>query len=269
MRRKVDGWYVSILIRDDSIPQAPAPEEIKTIVGVDMGLTKLAHLSDGSDFANEGPATSKKGKRLLKIRTRRTSRKKKGSKNRKKAVQRLAKLHKKHAYLLTSYQWYVANQIVKRADAIAVENLNIKGMKAKCKPKPDDVKVGRFLKNGQSAKRCLNRSIADASWGTLIDKIQYAAEKKGKSFFRVDPKNTSRTCSLCETVDGASRFGERFVCTNCGHEAHADKQAAVVIKRRAIENNGLTILLVRKPSQVRQDLPEPSAIRSVEISRNT
>ena len=246
VRRKVDGWYLSVLIRDESVPQAPAPKEIKTIIGVDMGLTKLTHLSDGSDFDNPRPATSKKGKRSLKLRQRRVSRKKKGSKNRARAAQRVAKLHKKHVDKRTAYQWDVANQTATRADAIAVENLNIKGMKAKCKPKPDDVNVGRFLKNGQSAKRGLNRSISDASWGTLIDKIEYAAGKQGKSFFKVDPKNTSRTCSKCDAVDGLSRFGEKFVCTSCGYSTHADKQAAINVKRRAIENNGLTILVVCK-----------------------
>lgn len=224
-----------------------------------MGLTKLAHLSDGSDFDNPRPATSKKAKRQLRIRQRRVSRKK-GSKNRKKATQHVAKLHKKHSDKRTAYQWDVANQIVRRADAVAVEDLNIIGMKAKCKPKPDDVKVGRFLNNGQSAKRGLNRSISDASWGTLIDKIEYAAAKSGKNFFKVPAKNSSRTCLKCDAVDGASRFGERFVCTSCGHVAHADKQAARVIRYRAIENNGLTILVRRKPRKVRQDLPEPKQL---------
>ncbi|NJM72334.1 MAG: transposase [Scytonema sp. RU_4_4] len=116
-----------------------------------------------------------------------------------------------------------------------MEDLNIKGMKARCKPKPDDVKQGRFFKNGQSAKRGLNRSISDASWGALIEKIEYAAAKSGKSFFKVDPKNTSRTCSKCGVIDALSRFGEKFVCTSCGYEAHADKQAALNIKTRAVK----------------------------------
>jgi putative transposase len=130
-------------------------------------------------------------------------------------------------------------------------------MKAKCKPKPDDVKQGRFLKNGQSAKRGLNRSISDASWGTLIEKIQYAAAKSGRRFFKVDPKNTSRTCSKCGVVDALSRFGEKFVCTSCGHEAHADKQAANNVKTRAVQQNGLTIKKIKK---VRRDSAEPKQL---------
>jgi putative transposase len=246
LRKKADGWYTSILIRDDSVPDYPTPKKVNTVVGLDMGLTKLVHCSDGSDFDNPRPSTSKKGKRTLKIRQRRLSRKKKGSANRHKQAQKVARLHKKHADKRSAYQWFVANKIVNKADAISVEDLNIKGMKAKCKPKPDDVKQGRFLKNGQSAKRGLNRSISDASWGTLIEKIQYAAAKSGKSFFKVDPKNTSRTCSKCGVVDALSRFGEKFVCTSCGHEAHADKQAALNVKIRAVKDNQLVIKKIKK-----------------------
>ena len=254
VRRKVDGWYTSILIEDKTVPDFPVLKEINTLVGLDMGLTKLVHCSDGSDFANPRPATSKKGKRTLKIRQRRLSRKKKGSNNRKKEQARVAKLHKKYTDKRNAYQWYVANKVVRKSDAVAVEDLNIKGMKSRCKPKPDQAKQGRFLKNGQSAKRGLNRSISDASWGTLIEKIQYTAAKSGKHIFKVDPKNTSRTCSKCAVVDALSRFGEKFLCTSCGHEAHTDKQAASNIKTRAVHQNGLTI---KKTKKVRQDLPEP------------
>ncbi|MFL9458313.1 RNA-guided endonuclease InsQ/TnpB family protein [Tolypothrix bouteillei VB521301_2] len=257
MRKKADGWYTSILIRDDSVPNFPTPKEVHTVVGLDMGLTKLVHCSDGSDFANPRPSTSKKGRRTLKIRQRRLSRKKKSSNNRKKEAQKVARLHKKQSDKRSAYQWFVASKIVRKADAISVEDLNIKGMKAKCKPKPDDVKQGRFLKNGQSAKRGLNRSISDASWGTLIEKIQYTAAKSGKSFFKVDPRNTSRTCSKCGVVDALSRFGEKFTCVACGYETHADKQASVNIKNRTIQQNGLTI---KKPRKVRRDSTKPKQL---------
>lgn len=170
---------------------------------------------------------------------------------------KIARLHKKHADKRTAYQWIVANKIVRKADAISVEDLNIKGMKARCKPKPDDVKQGRFFKNGQSAKRGLNRSISDASWGALIEKIEYAAAKSGKSFFKVDPKNTSRTCSKCGVIDALSRFGEKFVCTSCGYEAHADKQAALNIKTRAVKDNQL---IIKKIEKVRRDSTKPKQL---------
>ena len=54
-------------------------------------------------------------------------------------------------------------------DVIALEDLNISGMMRRCKVKSDE-KTGRFLKNGQSRKKGLNRAISDASWGDLIFK---------------------------------------------------------------------------------------------------
>jgi putative transposase len=254
VRKKADGWYISILREDKSIPDFPINQSPNTLVGLDLGLTKLVHCSDGSDFSNPRPATSKKAKRTLKIRQRRLSRTKKGSKNRKKAIERVSRLYKKQSDQRTAHQWDVANKIVKKAEAIALENLNIRGMKAKCKPKPDENKQGRFLPNGASAKKGLNRSISDASWGTLVSKIEYTAAKWGKKVFKVDPKYTSQTCLVCGVIDALSRFGERFLCTSCGHESHADKQAAINIKNRAIAENGLVI------KKVRPDWSEPKQL---------
>lgn len=68
------------------------------------------------------------------------------------------------------------------------EDLNIKGMKSRCKPKR--IK-GRFMLNGQSAKRGLNRSISDAAWGELFSRIVWLAAKVGKPVLLVNPKHTS------------------------------------------------------------------------------
>jgi putative transposase len=71
---------------------------------------------------------------------------------------------------------------------------------------------------------------------------------------KVDPKYTSQTCSKCDVIDALSRFGEKFVCTSCGHETHADKQAAINIKNKAISENELVIKKIKK---VRPDWSEP------------
>jgi putative transposase len=92
--------------------------EIKTITGCDMGLEKLVYLSDGSSVDNPRFATNKKTKRLMGIRQRRVSRKQKGSKNRSKAQLRVSKLHNRIQQRRESYQWDVANRIVKKADAV-------------------------------------------------------------------------------------------------------------------------------------------------------
>ncbi len=242
IRRKADGWFMSVRIEDKSVPEIPKRDlsDVKTVVGIDLGLTKLVHCSDGSQIDNPRFATNKKTKRTLKIRQRRVSRSKKGSKNRKKPVVQVASLHNKITNRRSAYLWQTANKIVNKADAIAIEDLNIKGMVKRCKPKRCE-ETGRFLSNGQAAKKGLNRSILDASWGDLISKIEYLAAKLGKVVLKVDPKHTSQTCSACGCIDSANRDREKFICVDCGFFAHADLQAAINIKLRAIKQYCLTI----------------------------
>ena len=258
IRKKADGWYMSVRLEQTSIPDFPviSKDEVKTVIGLDMGITKLVHGSDGSQADNQRFSTNQKNRRILRIRQRRVNRKQKGSKNRGKMGQRVAKYHQNIRNKRDAYQWKVAYKNVKKADCIVVEDLNISGMRRRCKPKKDE--KGRFLPNGQSAKRALNRAIADVAWGELISKIEYTAAKSGKIFVKVDPKKTSQTCSVCGHVDGASRDREKFICTNCGHLDHADKQAARNIKQKAIDLLGLKIKTVKK--KVRQDLSEPKQL---------
>lgn len=74
------------------------------------------------------------------------------------------------------YQWKQAKKIASTADVIAFEELNIKGMKARCKPKFDEA-TGRYLKNRQTAKAALNKAICDASWYSLRIKTEHQAKK--------------------------------------------------------------------------------------------
>ncbi len=206
-----------------------------SVIGCDLGLTKLVHLSDRHQINNPRFATNKKTRRTLKIRQRRVNRKKKGSLNRKKAVQIVGRLHKKIADKRQAYQWDVANEIVSRnVDAIGLEDLNVAGMLRRCKVKVDET-TGRFLKNGQSRKKALNRCISDAGWTELTSKIEDLAAKQGKVVIKVNPRYSSQECRSCGHVDKLNRDKERFICTNCGHIDHADIGAAKTIRDRAIE----------------------------------
>ena len=228
IRKRQDGWYVSVRIEDKTIPDyvVVALTDVKSVIGCDMGITKLVHLSDGHQIKNPKFATNKKVKRILKIRQRRVSRKVKGSKNRKKSAQKVGRLHKKIANKRQAYQWEVANKIAsKNVDAIGVEDLNVSGMLKRCRVKIDET-TGRFLPNGQSRKKGLNRSISDASWNELTQKIEYMAGKSGKVFIKVNPKHSSQKCNECGHVDASSRDKEKFICSACGHIDHADINAA-------------------------------------------
>ncbi|MBE9131667.1 transposase [Tychonema sp. LEGE 07196] len=106
-------------------------------------------------------------------------------------------------------------------------------MMRRCRVKVDE-KTGGFLKNGQSRKKGLNRSISDASWGELILNIEYLAAKQGKVVIKVNPKYSSQECRNCGHKDKYNRDGEKFICTECGYHEHADIGAAKTIRFRAL-----------------------------------
>ncbi len=235
IRKRQDGWYVSIRIEDKTLPDYVAKllTDVNKIIGCDLGITKLVHLSDNHQIENPKFASNKKTKRTLKIRQRRISKKLKGSNNRKKCTNQVGLLHKRITDKRQAYQWKTANKIVSRnIDAIALENLNVSGMKRRCKPKVDE-NTGRFLKNGQSRKKGLNRSISDASWAELILKIEYLAVKLGKVVIKVNPKHSSQQCRNCGHIDESNRDGEKFICSQCGYMTNADIGAAKTIRDRA------------------------------------
>jgi putative transposase len=229
--KKADGCYISVLLKiDDELAALGSAELVESAVGIDVGINRLIALSNGSFVENPRLATNKRTRRRLRIRQRRVNRKVKGSINRGKAGIAVAKLHKKIGDKRDDYQWKAAQKVVEAGDVIVREDLNIKAMKSRCKPKR--VK-GRFMANGQSAKRGLNRSISDASWGSQFAKIEWVAAKAGKPVIAVNPKHTSQKCSSCGHVSKANRDGERFICEECGYTAHADTQASRTILRRA------------------------------------
>ena len=267
VRLKADGLYVSVKVEDPSIPNFPIipDSEVRTVVGLDMGITKLVHCSDGSQYDNPKHSTNKRTHKLLKVRQRRLSRKKKGSKNRKKTGKLIGRLHQKITNKREAFQWQLASKLIKKADAIVVEDLNISGMKKRCKPKEDASNKGRFISNGQSRKKGLNRSISDASWYSLTQKIEYLAAKQEKVFKRVNPRHTSQKCPECGHTDKANRNKEKFVCGGCGYFAHADLNAARNIKQRGIEEYCFPVACKVKIRMVRQDLPEPKQLRLFEM----
>ncbi len=237
VRKRQNGWYISMRIEDKSVPEYSATPRGNNpkVIGCDLGITKLVHLSDGYQIENPKFSTNKKAKQTLKIRQRRVSRKIKGSKNRKKAALLVGRFHQKISDKRQAHQWKTANKIAFRnVDAIALEDLNISGMMRRCKAKITE-KTGRFLKNGQSQKKGLNRAISDAGWGDLGLKIEYLAAKQGKIVIKVNPKHSSTECRNCGHIDKSNRDGEKFVCVECGYHEHADIGAAKKIRDRALE----------------------------------
>lgn len=246
--READGWYISVLLKlPEELPEQIELDDCTGVNGLDRGINKLIASSDGSFVEHPRFATNRKTKRLLRIRQRLVNRKRKGSRNRAKAGKRVASLHRKIAHQRNAYQWNAASKEVNKADCVALEDLNIKGMKSRCKPRKHN---GRFMPNGQSAKRGLNRAISDVAWGELGSKIAWLCLKSGKQFIEVPATYSSQECRACGHKSPNNRDGEKFICEECGHIDHADTQASRTIAERA----GLKFVSNRRKKPTHQTL---------------
>jgi putative transposase len=197
-------WQAQVVC---DIGEAPEKVSIQNVAGIDLGLTSLATLSDGTEIPN--PRWTKQEEGRLADANRSLSRKARGSKNRIKARERLRRVHQRIAGLRSSYLTGVAKQLVKEYDLIAHEDLKISNMVQ-----------SRFAK-----------SIMDAAWGQLIHRLNCEAEYAGKWVVPVDPRGTTQLCSGCGEKVPKKIWDRHHDCPKCGLSLGRDHNAALNILR--------------------------------------
>jgi len=137
------------------------------------------------------------------------TRKKKGSKNRKKLL--LAGRWQDYNNAKDDWQWNLAKELVNKYDLIAYENLRVSNM----------------MKNHSLAK-----AIQDASWAGFWNKVEWKAKQKGILTVAVDPEYSTQECPICHAKVALSE--RTFVCPSCGYTAQRDFKAGVIILQRAL-----------------------------------
>jgi putative transposase len=216
--KKADGWYIAFTCEVDIQPLPKNDNEI----GIDVGLTHYATLSNGTKIDN--PKHLQKHERKLKKLQRSLSRKKKGSNNRKKAQIKVAKQHQKIANTRKDWQQRISTMLIRENQSIAVEDLQIRNM----------------MQNHKLAK-----SIADAAWYRFSLMLEYKSKWYGRDFKRVAAKNTSKTCSDCGNISDKMPLHVReWTCTKCGSIHDRDTNAAKNILKKGSKNQavGHTVL---------------------------
>ncbi|MEU6494101.1 transposase [Streptomyces sp. NPDC046984] len=230
VKREGRRWYV-ILTAEQSAPK-PLPAT-GSVVGVDMGIANFLADSGGGFVPN--PRHGAKAAAQLEAAQQALARCKRGSKRRRKAVERVATLHRKVRRQRLDHAHKAALDLVREHDFIAHEDLKIRNMSKAPAPKPDPEQPGVFVPNGAAAKAGLNRSIADAGWGVFLAILAAKAEGAGRQVMAVDPRNTSRRCPECGHTAKENRpTQEKFHCLSCGHSAHADTVGAINVLRSGL-----------------------------------
>ncbi|MCL5963078.1 MAG: transposase [Candidatus Thermoplasmatota archaeon] len=209
-RNKIGQWYVDLTVEFPDAVKIPL-EQIKEeeIIGVDVGINKLAVLSNGVEIEN--PKLIAKYEKGIKTLQTLLSKSKKHSYNRAKIRKKLAKKQLKLANTRKDSLHKESNQIVKSGNIIVFEDLNVQGM----------------VQNHNLAK-----SISDASWSKLMDMCDYKAENAGKCTQFVDPRDTSQLCSRCGAAVKKDLSIRIHSCNNCGLTIDRDLNAALNIRER-------------------------------------
>lgn len=246
---KADGWYITLTLEDKSVPEqvidiVPTWENS---IGVDMGLEHFAADSEG-ELIDYPRFLRQAESKLARLQQKRDARPK-GSMARKKLNQRIARFHQKIARQRYQFHCETANHLLSKADVIFVENLNIRNMAKRCKPKQSE--DGTFLPNGQAAKSGLNKSFADAGIGQFLNQIlPFKAAKAGKLKIKVDPTGTSQHCCICLNRVPKELSDRWHSCSNCKAEMPRDTNSGILIKKVGL---GIASLKKAQRTSVRRE----------------
>lgn len=221
MPRRVDGakvvrmtvskrggrWMASLTVERADRP-APTPPQGGS-VGVDLGVKRLATLSDGTTYAH--PHALKTNLKRLKRAQKALSRTQKGSNRRGKARRRVAKLHARVANLRSDALNKTTTMLACAYADISIEDLNVAGM----------------VRNHRLA-----RSVEDAAFAEFRRQLEYKTARTGARLHVIDRwYPSSKLCSDCGTVKAKLSLGERvYHCDECGLQIDRDLNAAINIQ---------------------------------------
>jgi putative transposase len=206
-------WYAcfAVEIEPTVLPESPAA------VGVDVGLSSFATLSNGEKITN--PRFLRHDQKALAKVQRKLSNEAEGTPARAARRKAVARVHERIAFRRTDFAHQESRKLVNRFGWIAVENLNIGGM----------------LKNHRLAK-----SIADAAWNHFALVLMSKAAEAGRQSVRVNPRHTSTRCSRCGTIVAKALSVRVHHCPVCDLIMDRDENAAINILALGLQGVGET-----------------------------
>ncbi|MDX3545334.1 RNA-guided endonuclease InsQ/TnpB family protein [Streptomyces europaeiscabiei] len=204
-------FFASFVIDTDPDADAARMPETDRTIGIDLGLTHFAVLSDGTKI--DSPRFLRRAEKKLKKAQRELSRKQKGSKNRARARLKVARAHAKVADARREFHHQLSTKLISENQGIAVEDLSVAGL----------------------ARTRLAKSVHDAGWSSFVHMLEYKARRYGRTLVKIGRFTpTSQTCSACGAVDGPKPLNVReWTCAACGTVHDRDHNAAINVKTAA------------------------------------
>ncbi|MFC7265228.1 RNA-guided endonuclease InsQ/TnpB family protein [Streptomyces lutosisoli] len=204
-------YFASFVIDTDPAADATRMPDTDQMVGIDLGLTHFAVLSDGRVI--DSPRFLRRAEKKLKRAQRELSRKQKGSKNREKARLKVARAYAKVADARREFHHQLSTKLIRDNQAIGVEDLAVRGL----------------------ARTRLAKSVHDAGWAQFVHMLEYKAARYGRTLVKIGRFTpTSQVCSECGAKDGPKPLHIRtWTCAACGAVHDRDHNAAKNVKTAA------------------------------------
>jgi putative transposase len=199
-------WFVSLQVEMELLDPVL---EAKPVVGVDLGINRMAQVSDGSYFEN--PRALKRNLAKLKRLQRMVSRRHKCSANRRKAVKQLSKAYSRVRNIRRNALHQATTSLAKTKSAIVLEDLHVSGM----------------MKNHHLAQ-----AIADVGMYEFKRQLLYKAGWYGCQVLLADRFYPStKRCSACGEIQEIGLQERRYHCPVCGLTMDRDLNAAINLEQ--------------------------------------
>ena len=210
-----DKYYASILVENNEVVPTPTTIEPSLTVGIDLGISHLLNLSDGSKFDN--PKYLANASKRLAIQQKIFARKQKQSKNYQKQKLVVARIHEKVRHRRLDLHHKITHSLIceNQATSYALEDLAVTNM----------------VKNRKLAK-----AINDVGWGQFVTLLTYKATWYGKNILKVNRFfASSKICSHCHhKLDNLPLSVRNWTCPSCQTHHDRDTNASRNIRSRAL-----------------------------------
>jgi len=206
--------HVIFLVEEPEAQEEQSSEEPKKAFGVDLGIARLATLSDGRFLENPKPL--ERSLERIRVLQRTLSRKRFLSKNWLKTKRKLAKEHEHVGDFRRDLFFKLGALLAEEYDVLVLEDLNVQDL----------------IQKGVTKKRRLR--LHDSAFSEIRRILEWEFVKRGKTVLAISAYSTSRECFLCGGINQNLSLEDRiFNCPHCGFTLDRDLNASLVLLRRA------------------------------------
>lgn len=237
VKEEVDGFFAYIVYEREKEQK----ERNRGIVGIDVGIKNTLTMSTGEvlslDTKRLMALVAKTEKLQSVIDRKKAINKKRGIKHSRRIEElerKRDKILKKIEHIKVDFYYKVINHILNSHEYVVVEDLDLKALK-------------ETSGNGKYIDNKVHKYLQYIALGKFFSILNWKAELYGRTIIKVDPKDTSKTCSRCGYINHALTLSDRiFTCPVCGLNIDRDLNASINILLKGLERASCSLVGTRR-----------------------